>query len=215
MAKVKICGITRKEDIQYVNKYIPEYIGFVFAPSRRRVSPEKALELIKELDRRIKKVGVFVNESVEEVAYTAKKCGLDIVQIHGDEHEGYLERLREMLDSECWTDITERVEIWKAVRVRDTDSLNVLKSCNADAFLLDAYVEGSYGGAGKTFNWELVVKAAKTAKIILAGGLNKHNVVEARDLVQPYALDVSSGVETDGFKDEIKIRDFICISRSY
>lgn len=215
MAKIKICGITRKEDIQSVNKYIPEYIGFVFAQGRRRVSPGQAAMLIKVLDHRIKKVGVFVNESIEDISNIARTCSLDAVQIHGDESPDYLNRLREKLDGECWTDVTDKVEIWKGVRVKGADSLKDLKSYNADAYLLDAYVEGSYGGAGRTFNWELAVKAGEQGKIILAGGLDKHNVLKARNLVHPYAVDVSSGVETDGFKDETKIKDFICISRSY
>jgi phosphoribosylanthranilate isomerase len=216
MAKIKICGITRKEDIEYVNKYVPEFTGFVFANSRRKVTPEGAAELIKNLDSRIKRAGVFVNERIDDVVSISRMCRLDVVQIHGDETGNYITALKGKLDNMC--DIGcpgKRIEIWKGVRVRDINSLNNLKSFNSDAFLLDAYVEGSYGGAGKTFNWELAHKAREFGKIIIAGGLDQNNVLKARDEIQPYALDVSSGVETDGFKDEVKIKNFICIARSY
>ncbi len=216
MAKVKICGISRKEDIASVNKYIPEYAGFVFAPSRRRVLPSQAAAITAGLDKRIKKVGVFVNGEIDEVVFNAGLCRLDVVQIHGDEPIYYFERLKEKLDSISGIEgLNGKIEIWKAVRVKDDTSLEGLADFDADAFVLDAYTEGSYGGAGKTFNWDLAVKAKKYGKIILAGGLKPDNALSARDYVQPYALDVSTGVETGGYKDDSKIRDFICIARSY
>lgn len=213
MAKIKICGITRKEDILSVNKFIPEYIGFVFAESRRKISPKQAARISEGLDRRIRKVGVFVNEKVDEVVSVVKLCGLSAVQVHGDETFDYFENLRGKLEHAAGSGI--RTHIWKALRVKDYSSLKDLTGFKADAYVLDAYVEGSYGGAGQTFNWDIAALAKSYGKIILAGGLDKNNVLKARDCVQPYALDVSSGVETDGYKDENKIRDFICVSRSY
>ncbi|MDP4181747.1 MAG: phosphoribosylanthranilate isomerase [Bacillota bacterium] len=223
MSKIKICGIRRKEDVGYVNKYMPEFIGFIFAPSKRRVSYEEAFELGKALNPGIKKVGVFVNESLDNVIEAVKKAGLDIVQIHGDEGPEYIEELKEKLKTLSNEGNIEReqaaqkgrVEIWKVFRVKDETSLSQMANFKADAFILDTFVEGSYGGVGKTFDWELAVNAKKYGKIILAGGLTSNNLIKARNIVSPLALDVSSGVETDGFKDEKKICDFISMARSY
>ncbi|UWV48296.1 phosphoribosylanthranilate isomerase [Acetivibrio thermocellus] len=206
MTCVKICGLRRKEDIDYVNLYKPQFAGFVFAESRRKVSKETARMLVKALLPLIKSVGIFVNEKKETVAEIVKYTGLDCVQLHGDETPEYVEKLKELLGR-----ITEkRIEIWKAVRVKNKESLEIISEFDVDAFLLDAYVEGSYGGAGAVFDWQLAADvAAGHERIILAGGLNPENVKTAVAKVKPYGVDVSSGVETDGFKDAEKIRDFI------
>lgn len=208
MTKVKICGLKRKEDIEYVNKYLPDYIGFVFAESKRRVSVELAESLKKNLSPEIKTVGVFVNEDLESLLETIKRLSLDCVQIHGDESSMYIEALKEKLKGE------RKIEIWKAIRVKDGDSIEKMSEYNVDAFVLDAYIEGAYGGGGKTFDWELASKAKEYGKIILAGGLNTENVKEAIDKLAPFGVDVSSGVETSGYKDGDKIRDFIYKARS-
>ncbi|MFZ5987170.1 MAG: phosphoribosylanthranilate isomerase [Bacillota bacterium] len=205
MTGVKICGLRRKEDIEYVNCYLPHYIGLVFAKSKRQVSKELAADLRAELASDIKAVGVFVNEDALEVAEITRYCGLDCIQLHGDESPEYIESLKEALHGEN----IKRVEIWKAVRVRDEESVKSMSLYDVDAFLLDTYVEGSFGGAGKTFDWELACLAKKYGKIILAGGLDTGNVSGAVGMVRPFAVDVSSGVETDGFKDEVKISSFI------
>ncbi|HOV27434.1 MAG TPA: phosphoribosylanthranilate isomerase [Pseudobacteroides sp.] len=212
MSKVKICGIRRKEDILYVNKYLPEFVGFVFAQSKRRINFDAAADLVKNLDTSIKKVGVFVNETYDNIIDAINKCDLDVVQVHGDESPRYLGELKNKI-----MDFTKekRIEVWKAFRVKDAMSLHELGSFDADGFVLDAFVEGFYGGAGKKFDWSLAVNAKKYGKIILAGGLTSQNVIEARNVVSPMVLDVSSGVETDGFKDEKKISEFICMARSY
>ena len=206
MTCVKICGLRRKEDIDYVNIYKTQFAGFVFAESRRKVSKETARMLVKALLPQIKSVGIFVNEKKETVAEIVKYTGLDCVQLHGDETPEYVEKLKELLGR-----ITEkRIEIWKAVRVKNKESLEIISEFDVDAFLLDAYVEGSYGGAGAVFDWQLAADvAAGHERIILAGGLNPENVKTAVAKVKPYGVDVSSGVETDGFKDAEKIRDFI------
>jgi phosphoribosylanthranilate isomerase len=200
MVKLKICGLRRNIDIEYVNRHLPDYIGFIFAESKRQVEPEQVKLLTGQLDYRIKKVGVFVNAALDKVLHTVDLCGLDVVQIHGDESPEYIYELKSKLKG---------TEVWKAIRVKDADSIKTMKAYNADAFVLDAYVDGCYGGAGKTFDWSLAIEAKNYGNIVLAGGLNLKNVREATGLVHPFAVDISSGVETDGFKDEEKIKDFI------
>ncbi|MCX7843298.1 MAG: phosphoribosylanthranilate isomerase [Clostridia bacterium] len=214
MPKVKICGVRRPEDITFVNKYLPEYIGFVFAKSKRRITAEYAHVLAAGLDRRIKKVGVFVNEDLGEVIRIVKACSLDAVQIHGDEQPEYVLNLKRELQNKRGL-YENSTEVWKAVRIKNTDSLAALKSYIADAYVLDAWVEGSYGGAGACFDWNIAAQAREYGKIVLAGGLNEANAKKAVEAVKPYALDVSSGVETEGVKDEAKIRAFINTVRSY
>lgn len=203
MTKIKICGIKRIKDVQYVNKYLPNYIGFVFAESKRKVTMEQAIELRNDLDPRIKAVGVFVNESMDRVVETAVNCRLDCIQLHGDENGQYVENLKKLIKSQY------DVEIWKAIRVKDESSLLLLDEYEVDAFVLDTFVEGAYGGAGKVFDWKLAKLAKSFGKIIVAGGLSIDNVSDAIELVMPYGVDVSSNVETDGVKDEVKIRRFI------
>lgn len=194
MTKVKICGLTTPEDVAAVNEFKPDYAGFIFAPSRRRLTIDRAKELCERLNSDIKKVGVFVNEDPEVINRTKKLCSLDVIQIYNDDN-----KMDALLDG----------EIWLGVRVKDEDSLSVLRSVKADAYLLDAYNTNAYGGTGEVFNWTLAKKAVEKTKIILAGGLTPENVAEAVKTVCPYAVDVSSGVETDGIKDKDKIRRFI------
>lgn len=222
MVYIKICGIRRKEDIRYLNKYMPQYAGFVFAESKRRVSPDEASMLIKSLDKRIKPVGVFVNESLDRVADIARICGLKAVQLHGDESPEYLQQLRNRLseinikNKDDGNGMPLNIQIWKAFRVSENFIADCLKKYNADAYLLDSYSKESYGGTGEIFNWDIAVSAKKYGKIILAGGLNPLNAVQAIEYTRPFGLDVSSGVETDGYKDETKIRNFIqSVNRYY
>jgi len=216
MSKVKICGLRRPEDILFVNRYLPEYVGFVFAESKRRVSIEEAAELSGKLDERIKRAGVFVNETIENVVSAVKMCRLDVVQIHGDEDPSYVSELKEELLKEGFnSNKLNKVQIWKGIRVKDETSFKQLEKYGADAYLLDTFVEGSYGGAGKTFDWNLAIKAKEYGDVILAGGLTPDNLISARNKVNPAVLDVSSGVETEGYKDEGKIRDFINMARCY
>ncbi|NLP13202.1 MAG: phosphoribosylanthranilate isomerase [Clostridium sp.] len=205
MTGVKICGLRRKEDIEYVNRYMPQFVGFVFAESKRRVTKEWAKELRDGLLPSIRAVGVFVNEDMEKVVDIVKYTRLDCVQLHGDETPEYIEQLMESIkDNEG-----KKIEIWKGIRVKNEDSLRRMSEYSVNAFILDTYVEGSYGGSGSVFDWHLAAFASEYGKIILAGGLNPQNVKEAVERVKPFAVDVSSGVETDGFKDEAKIKEFI------
>ncbi|BCI61385.1 phosphoribosylanthranilate isomerase [Solibaculum mannosilyticum] len=202
MISIKVCGLTRPEDIQAVNRFAPDYVGFVFAPSRRHVSPETAKNLVRGLAEGILPVGVFVNEVPQRVAFIAAMCGLKVIQLHGNEDSAYQEEIKRL---------TGR-EVWKAVRVKDKESLReVMEGC-ADRYLLDAYHPSQQGGCGQTFDWSLL-EGILSQKIMLAGGLMPENVAQAVQLVRPYGVDVSSGVETDGYKDPEKIKEFIRIVR--
>lgn len=203
--KIKICGITCENDIRIVNKYLPDYAGFVFAESRRRVSVEKAIDLGSGLDPRIVKVGVFVDMEPEQLADIAEKAGLEVVQLHGGEPRDYIDRLRMKLHNGT----QNRTQIWKAVRMSDKSSLKGISSYRADFFLTDTYVQGMRGGSGKRFDWSLLSGIEDRSKIIMAGGLTPDNVNEAISTVKPFGVDVSSGVEMDGRKGESLVGEFI------
>ena len=193
--KVKICGITRIEDVKTLNKYLPDYVGFVFAPSRRRIEPEKVSELISELDARIKKVGVFLNHSQRDVEDIAYKCSLDVLQFHGDETVQYCASFKQ--------------KVWKAIGIKNAQSLKRIEDFQVEGILLDSIVDGKSGGTGQPFDWKMVNCLPENVKVILAGGLNSRNVLEAIEKVKPFCVDISSGVETDGVKDTKKIKEFI------
>lgn len=202
MTKIKICGIRRKEDVRAVNRYKPDCVGFVFAESRRRVSPDEARALAALLSPEIVRVGVFVNELPERVAHIAEWVGLDILQLHGDEDAVYIQQLRAL---------TTR-EIWKVLRMRDTRSLEAMMGLAANRFLLDAYSPVMPGGSGVPFDW-LLLAGVDMRSHILAGGLDAGNVVQAVQHFHPWMVDISSGAETDGHKDEQKIQQLIQLIR--
>ncbi len=201
MTKVKICGLRRPEDIQIVNRLSPDYIGFVFAPSRRQVLPEQAKKLRASLHPSICAVGVFVNSAPEDVAEIAIQCQLAAVQLHGGEDAVMIKRLRTLLPSGC--------EIWKAAHVRTVADIQAVEVCGADKLLLDAFSAKAAGGTGHQFDWTLLNEYRPHLSFFLAGGLNPENASKAVRLVKPFGVDVSSGVEVDGFKDEQKVRRFI------
>ena len=195
MTKIKICGLKRLQDIEYVNELLPDFIGFVFAGTKRRITDEKAKELKAALNPEIKSVGVFVNDTLEHISFLANNNIIDIIQLHGDEDRKYIADLRKLTDK----------KIIKAVRVKDSMSVQEAKELNADYLLLDTYSNsGEYGGTGKTFNREYIPK--NIGNYFLAGGLNAENLKEIIKDTNPYAVDLSSGVETDGFKDREKIK---------
>ncbi|MCD8181189.1 MAG: phosphoribosylanthranilate isomerase [Firmicutes bacterium] len=193
--EIKICGIRREEDIEIINKYKPDYIGFIFAKSKRQITPEKAAQLTERLAAGIKTVGVFVNESYDNIKRAVKIAGLDVVQLHGDEDEEYIRSL----NAEC--------ELWKAVRVRDGADIPDVKGVGR--ILLDKYTDKEYGGSGTAFDWSSVGSINTDKPLILAGGLDENNVRSGIKIFNPVCVDVSSSVETDGFKDEEKIKNFI------
>jgi phosphoribosylanthranilate isomerase len=197
MIKVKICGITDAADGRAAVEAGADALGFVFAPSPRRVTPRTAREIIALMPPFVAAVGVFVNEVRERVTEIAASCGLDYIQLHGNEPPSLCNE---------WG----RRAI-KAVRVRDEASLAGLSNYHVAAYLLDSYVRGKSGGTGETFSWDIAVKAKSLGKpIILSGGLTKDNVVDAIKAVGPYAIDVSSGVESaPGKKDHSLVTEFI------
>lgn len=190
--KVKICGLTRECDIEYANVLLPDYIGFVFAKSRRQVSPEQACNLKVKLDKKIKAVGVFVDEPIDTVLKIASEGIIDIIQLHGREDEIYIARLKEAVDK----------QIIKAYRIDTEKDISAAKQTKADMVLLD----NGAGGTGKCFDWNLISEL--NIPYFLAGGIDTDNVSQAL-LLEPYAVDVSSGVETDGVKDFDKMKKII------
>ena len=194
MSRVKICGLTRKEDIDAVNQVLPDYIGFVFAPSRRRVDIKAAAILKEKLDPRINAVGVFVNENISVILEIVRNRVVDLIQLHGDEDDSYARQLKE----------TCNCPVIKAVGVSDAlPSLPV----SPDYFLFDTISE-QRGGVGRSFNWR-ILKKYHGIPYFLAGGLSVENVADAIRLLSPFCVDVSSGVETNGFKDPGKINRFV------
>ncbi|NLM35933.1 MAG: phosphoribosylanthranilate isomerase [Clostridiales bacterium] len=202
MVKIKICGLTRPLDIEYVNKLKPDYIGFVFANSKRRVSAEQALEFSKNLSKDIKTVGVFVNEDIKTVREIAEKVKLNILQFHGDEDMNYINEFKDY-------------QVWKAIALKNEEDLLQLDKYRKVRFLLDSKIEGLRGGSGKAFDWNILKNYNMEGQIVLAGGLSPENVIEALNLVRPFAVDVSSGVESEGVKDYKKIKEFIGKVRSF
>lgn len=206
MTKIKICGLKRPEDIEYVNQYLPDYAGFVFAGSKRKVTDEQAEELSRKLDGRIIAVGVFVNEPAEHIVNLVKKGIIRVVQLHGDEDREYILKLRENLE--------ESVKIIKAVRVQNREQILEAEKLPCDYLLLDTWQKDAYGGCGKQFDKSLIPEDM-SKPYFLAGGLAADNIRENIQICHPYAVDVSSAVETDGKKDEKKIQEFIERVREY
>lgn len=199
MTKVKICGLTRKWDIDSVNAVLPDYAGFVFAKSKRMVDVITARQLKSHLDPQIKAVGVFVNQPVELVASIWQNGIIDIVQLHGDEDEAYILQLKKICD--C--------KIIKAVAVGD--SLPLLPKA-VDYLLFDT-LSSERGGSGRVFDWNLL-NNYNGPPYFLAGGIDVNNVNVAVRKASPFCVDISSGVETDGFKDAAKIAQFVNIVRN-
>lgn len=196
--KVKICGITSLADAIACVEAGADALGFMFYKrSPRYIEPAVAAEIARQLPEHIIRVGVFVNEQVATVKAVLGVCRLDLLQFHGDEPPEYCSQFN--------------MRTMKAFRVRDTGSLRLLPAYGTDFWLLDAYVPVLRGGTGETFNWQLAVEAKKFGRaIFLAGGLTPENVAGAVRLVQPYGVDVSTGVESaPGKKDHAKIRAFI------
>jgi phosphoribosylanthranilate isomerase len=219
MAKIKICGLSRGEDIEYANEAQPDYIGFVFAESRRKISPEKGARLRSLLDGGIIPVGVFVNAPIENIAALYSDDIIDIAQLHGDEDSAYINKLKEATAA----DKRGVVKIIKAIKVgaappenaalKGNPSLHenaawgvALPESGADYYLFD-----NGGGTGKTFDWATIKKmqdksdtSLPTRPWFLAGGIGLHNIAEALSLGS-FGIDISSGAETDGVKDREKM----------
>ena len=216
--KVKMCGISKVETIPAIVDAKPDYMGLVFAPSKRQVTVDQAKILVEELHRgyakkygsdtehdkngTIKTVGVFVNETVENLVTIANEANLDAVQLHGDEDEAFIQSLKERTN----------VEVWKAVQIRSAADAEVWIDSSADMLLFDAYHKDERGGTGEVFDWSCLDEFERP--FMLAGGIDSTNVARAIRTVRPYGIDISSGIETDGVKDDEKIKAFTNIVRT-
>ena len=209
--KVKMCGISKVETIPAVVEAKPDYMGLVFAPSKRQVTVEQAKILIEELHKQcinhydtkvVKTVGVFVNETLDNLVRIADTANLDAVQLHGDEDEAFIQSLKERTN----------VEIWKAVQIRSAADVEKWIDSSADILLFDAYHKDERGGTGEVFDWSSL--DAFERPFMLAGGIDSTNVARAIRTVRSYGIDISSGIETNGVKDDEKITAFTKIVKS-
>ena len=212
MVKLKICGMRRSEDIEMANRHKTDYIGFVFAESPRKVSFEQAKELSELLSDEIVPVGVFVNEHMNLIVDLFKDGIIEMAQLHGDEDEKYIRNLKDKSIEETG----KQIPVINAIEIKEgadyDDELLKWRDSASDYFILD-----SGKGSGKTFDWSLIDKESEFFKnsIFLAGGLNSENLALAIGEFNPFAVDLSSSVETDGFKDEKKIKEIIEIMENY
>ena len=222
-----MCGISNVETIPAIIDAKPDYMGLVFAPSKRQVTVEQAKTLVEELYKQnvvgnnseveqtepvtsldtassetIKTVGVFVNETVENLLKIAEEVKLDVIQLHGDEDESFIQILKEQ----------SNVEVWKAVQVRSAADAEKWIDSSADMLLFDAYHKDERGGTGEVFDWSSLDEFDRP--FMLAGGIDSTNVARAIRTVRPYGIDISSGIETEGMKDNEKIKAFTNIVRT-
>jgi phosphoribosylanthranilate isomerase len=197
MTRVKVCGITTLEDALRAADLGADALGFIFYPkSPRYISPPEAAEIIRGLPPFVASVGVFVDCPTDEIDSIAATCSLTAAQLHGSETPEFCDQFR--------------MKVIKAFRVRDARLPPEIDRYRTDAILLDAFVEGSPGGTGRTFAWEVAREAKRFGRVILAGGLNCENIRDAIETVRPYAVDVSSGVETaPGKKDPVRLAEFL------
>ena len=222
--KVKMCGISKVETIPAVVDAKPDYMGLVFAPSKRQVTVDQAKTLVEELHKQyanrynrdaeqysnqtlihqefIKTVGIFVNETLDNLVTIATEVNLDAVQLHGDEDEAFIQSLKERTN----------VEVWKAVQIRSAADAEAWIDSSADMLLFDAYHKDERGGTGEVFDWSCLDEFERP--FMLAGGIDSTNVARAIRTVRPYGIDISSGIETDGVKDDEKIKAFTNIVRT-
>lgn len=214
MQKIKLCGMMKPCDIEYANRVKPDLVGFIFANTRRKISPAQAKQFREALYAEIPAVGVFVNEDIPVIASLVQDGCIDMIQLHGEEDADYIRRLREICD----------VPVIKAVKVQTVEQIRQAAALPVDYLLLDTYRKGVLGGTGEAFDWELLREAKAAAgdtaegalfgkPYFLAGGLHTGNLREAVALGS-YGLDVSSGIETEGSKDFDKMVEVVKIVRT-
>ena len=195
--KVKVCGMTSLKDALVAVEEGADAVGFIFyKKSPRSVTMKTVREIVLELPPFVDTVGVFVDETAEQINKIADYCNLDIIQLHGDESPTFCKRIRR--------------KVIKAFRIKDMQSVKKISSFQVSGFLLDTFSENLHGGTGKVFDWNLVLPAKKFGPVIMAGGLTPNNVQQAVRQVRPYGVDVCSGVESEpGIKDHKKVRAFL------
>lgn len=215
MQKIKLCGMMKPCDIEYANRVKPDFVGFIFANTRRKISAAQAKQFREALDAEIPAVGVFVNEDISVITSLVQNGCIDLIQLHGEEDADYIRRLREVCD----------VPVIKAVKVQTVEQIWQAAALPVDYLLLDTYRKGVLGGTGEAFDWELLREAKAAAgdtaegelfgkPYFLAGGLHAGNLREAAALGS-YGLDVSSGIETDGSKDFTKMVEVMELVRKF
>ena len=215
MQKIKLCGMMKPCDIEYANRVKPDFVGFIFANTRRKISAAQAKQFREALDAEIPAVGVFVNEDISVITSLVQNGCIDLIQLHGEEDADYIRRLREICD----------VPVIKAVKVQMVEQIRQTAALPVDYLLLDTYRKGVLGGTGEAFDWELLREAKAAAgdtaegelfgkPYFLAGGLHAGNLREAAALGS-YGLDVSSGIETDGSKDFTKMVEVMELVRKF
>ena len=215
MQKIKLCGMMKPCDIEYANRVKPDFVGFIFANTRRKISAAQAKQFREALDAEIPAVGVFVNEDISVITSLVQNGCIDMIQLHGEEDADYIRCLREVCD----------VPVIKAVKVQTVEQIRQAAALPVDYLLLDTYRKGVLGGTGEAFDWELLREAKAAAgdtaegelfgkPYFLAGGLHAGNLREAAALGS-YGLDVSSGIETDGSKDFTKMVEVMELVRKF
>jgi phosphoribosylanthranilate isomerase len=215
MQKIKLCGMMKPCDIEYANRVKPDFVGFIFANTRRKISAAQAKQFREALDAEIPAVGVIVNEDISVITSLVQNGCIDLIQLHGEEDADYIRRLREVCD----------VPVIKAVKVQTVEQIRQAAALPVDYLLLDTYRKGVLGGTGEAFDWELLREAKAAAgdaaegelfgkPYFLAGGLHAGNLREAAALGS-YGLDVSSGIETDGSKDFTKMVEVMELVRKF
>lgn len=206
MSKIKICGMQRSQDIEIVNEFLPDYVGFIMSTEkkfRRQISIDKAQKLSEILDPMIRPVGVFVNEPIDFIEYICRNDIIERVQLHGNESNDYILELRKRVPN----------PIIKAIHVSSSAQIAAAEKIPCSQLLFDTAYKDKAGGGGVKFNWDLIPN--KVSKpFFLAGGLNADNIQKAIKQVNPYCVDLSSSVETDGYKDREKVREVVKKVRS-
>ncbi len=200
--KVKICGLKTLEDIEYINEAMPDFAGFIFAKSKRQISFKQAAEMKYKLNKKIKSVGVFVNEDIINIISLVKCNVIDLIQLHGEENNDYIKEIK----------MLSNLPVIKAFKADCNLKYNI-KNTSADYILIDSDNNGQFGGTGQSFDWGLIPKTNK--KIFLAGGLNSDNIIQAMKEVKPYCLDINSGAETNEKKDRSKILEIMQKIKGY
>lgn len=198
--RIKICGLKSIDDILMINKFDIDYVGFVFAESKRKITVEKAVKMKQLLRHDIKAVGVFADMDINNIINISNKTKIDIIQLHSNETDEMCKTIKKLI----------KKPVWKSISIKNKESVHLIdKYKNVDGFVLDTFSKNLRGGSGITFNWEFVKGVSQKFFVVLAGGINEDNITEAYNVVKPNVIDLSSSVETDGKKDYKKVKSLM------